>query len=377
MRATLVLTPLLLVSLVGAFSSAPAHAAGSDSSSTATAGRLADQPAAEPVTPIQPVIPNPVVLPVQALAPVALPVPSPTPILEKADEDQWSQALKLNCDRHFTGQIQSEVRAACASPAIAYSSVGKSLAQTRCRMNYGEEPRLVMSCLIGVSILEDITNKTDGYKAKLQLCVQDYPAHTEIDSFLQESCLVGTRIPELMATSNRPHYEVCATINPERSFIGPCAVGLSLVLDPNSAKATGQQNRICERYFDHKLFHLGYRSCLAARGFGPQVPTRVDDTIKACTNIISNSGSDTERAACVVGANIFKQHDDQDELAKRFQKCGSMKVSYEDREFLACITASSLISLSDKNGATAGCKEIFNSGKSKGRGNCLNSIGLF
>ena len=345
-------------------------------------------------TPIPPAIPNPVVPPVQPLAPMVLPsatpaaAPSATPpatptprprgrASNQSDDDKLTAELRMNCDRHFTGQIQSEVRAACVSAGANYDDFGKALAQSRCRLSYGEEPRLVMTCLIGVSIADDLINKKDDFKAKLQLCNEHYPAHTEIDAFLQESCLIGTHLPELMKTGTKAHFEDCATINPERSFIGPCAVGLSLVQDTASKGVSGQQNQICEKYFDHKLFHLGYRSCLSARGFGPQMPDRLPEAVKACTNVISNSENDNERAACIVGINIYKHLQKRDDLAKTFQKCGDTKVSYEDRDFLACITAASLVDLSDKNAASGGCKEIYKNGKTKGRGSCLNSISQF
>ena len=49
MRATLVLTPLILISLMGALNSAPASAAENDSAAATTAAG----PASEPVTPVQ------------------------------------------------------------------------------------------------------------------------------------------------------------------------------------------------------------------------------------------------------------------------------------------------------------------------------------
>jgi hypothetical protein len=339
--------------------------------------QAADGPADTEV--VDPIVPNPVVLPVQPLSPAILPSPTPIPppaptplprgVFEKQVDEQ-----KKNCERHYTGVIQSELRLACASATTNYMNVGKELAQTRCRMAYGEEPRLVMSCLIGVGIFEDQLGGKDNFKSKLQLCAEHYPAHTEIDAFLQESCLIGTHLPSLMQTGGRPHFELCATINPERAFIGPCSVGLSLVTDTASAKQTGQQNKICEQYFDHRQFHIGYRSCLSARGLGPDVPERLSDALKACSNVIANAENDTERAACMVGVDIYRHLGKRDELTKRFQKCGDTKVSYLDRDFLACLTAASLIDLSDKNGATAGCKEVYKNGKTKGRANCLNSI---
>jgi hypothetical protein len=369
---------ILVISALGLpFSVHAAPAAGD--SDDATADVASDS---KSTVSTEPIIPNPVERPIQPLSPAAIPAatpmvpppaPSPTPLPRGSFEKQ-AEEQKKNCERHYTGVIQSELRLSCASATTDYMKIGKNLAQTRCRLSYGEEPRLVLSCLIGVGIFEDQLNGKDDFKSKLQLCAEHYPAHTEIDAFLQESCLIGTHLPSLMQTSGRPHFELCATINPERAFIGPCSVGLSLVTDTAAATQTGQQNKVCEQYFDHRQFHIGYRSCLSARGLGPQVPERLTDALKACSNVIANAENDTERAACMVGVNIYRHLGKRDELTKRFQKCGDTKVSYLDRDFLACLTAASLIDLSDKNGATAGCKEVYKNGKTKGRSNCLSSI---
>ena len=310
---------------------------------------------------------------VTVLAFFALHAHADTPVASREPNPEH----KKNCERHYTGTIQAEVRAACASASDDYANVGKELAQTRCRLNYGEEPRLVMACLVGVGVMDDMNSKKDDFKSKLQLCAEHYPAHTEIDAFLQESCISGTHMPGVMNTTGRQHFESCSSVSPERSFIGPCSVGLSLVQDTAAAVASGQQNRMCEQYFDHKLFHIGYRSCLAARGLGPQAPEKVLDATKSCANVISNADNDTERAACIVGINIYRHLSKQGELTKRFQKCGDSKVSYEDRDFLACLTAASLVDLSDKTNAATGCREIYKSKKSNGRNNCLSSISQF
>ncbi len=99
--------------------------------------------------------------------------------------------------------------------------------------------------------------------------------------------------------------------------------------------------------------------------------------MKACSNVIANAENDTERAACMVGINIFRHIEKHDDLNKRFQKCGDTKVSYQDRDFLSCLTAASLIDLSDKGAAAAGCKDVYKNAKSKGRGSCLESIAQF
>src|SRR5262249_22742175 len=148
-----------------------------------------------------------------------------------AKDDQEANDLKNHCQRHYSGRIQGELRTACAAPFEIYRKLCKSLAQTNCRVNYGQEPRLVMSCLIGVAIGDDIKGKKDGFLQKLQLCAEQYPQHTEIDAFLQESCLTGVHLSDLMTTDNQKGFESCAQLSPERSFIGPCAVGISFIAD--------------------------------------------------------------------------------------------------------------------------------------------------
>jgi hypothetical protein len=291
-----------------------------------------------------------------------------------------AQESKGHCERHFPGQIQGEIRAACASASQNFEVLGKKLVDARCRLNYGDEPRLVMACLIGSSISEDLARKADTFKKRLQLCAEHYPAHTEIDAFFQESCLSGIYLPGIMKTDGRAHFENCGQITPERSFIGPCAVGLSLSRDLENPTTLAQQNRMCEQYFDHKLFHIGYRSCLIARSIATSptsIPTRIDDALKECSNVIAESGNDTERAACIVGLNIYRHLQRKEDVTKRFQKCGENKVSYQGRNFLACLTAASLLELGDRNGAQNGCKEVFRSAQTRGRGDCLNSLSLF
>jgi hypothetical protein len=291
-----------------------------------------------------------------------------------------AQDPKSHCERHFPGQIQGEIRSACSSAFQDFQKLGKTLVDTRCRLNYGDEPRLVMACLIGAAISEDLSRKSDSFKKKHQLCAEHYPAHTEIDAFFQESCLSGIYLPDIMKTEGRAHFENCGQITPERSFIGPCAVGLSLSRDLKNPTALTQQNRLCEQYFDHKLFHIGYRSCLSARSIATSAASasvKIDDALKECSNVVSESGNDTERAACIVGLNISRHLQRQEDVSKRFQKCGENKVSYQGRDFLACLTAASLLELGDRSGAQNGCREVFRNAQTRGRGDCLNSLSLF
>lgn len=302
---------------------------------------------------------------------------SKSPELDAA-ATKLSADLAKQCERHFPGLIQSEVRAACASSSQDFAKYGRSLVETRCRLNYGEEPRLVMSCLIGASVAEDLTNGRDEFKRKLQLCAETYPAHNEIDAFLQESCLTGTHIPELMPTEGKARFEACAQITPERSFIGPCAVGLGLALEKEDANvAPANQNRLCDLYFNSKRFHKGYRACLNARGLALDPSNRYSEALKDCANILTESNNDTEKAACMVGLAIFRHLKKKEDVAKRFQKCGDNKVTYQDRDFLACLTAASLLDFTDKGGAESGCREVFKDSKSHSRSDCLNSLTLF
>ena len=297
---------------------------------------------------------------------------------EKSNEARITNEVGKNCERHFPGQIQAEVRAACTASAPDFSRLGRGLIDTRCRLNYGEEPRLVMACLIGSSIAEDLTNSREAFKRKLQLCAETYPVHNEIDAFLQESCLTGTLVPDLMKTEGKARFEACAKITPERSFIGPCAVGLRLTLENQESSAPpAQQNKLCEQYFNLRQFHKGYRACLNARALAAEPVGKIGDAIKDCGNILSEANNDTEKAACLVGLTIHRKLSKREDVSKRFQKCGENKVTYQDRDFLACLTAASLLDFADKDGAQKGCREVFKDSKSRSRGDCINSLTLF
>lgn len=291
-------------------------------------------------------------------------------------------ALKGSCERHYQGVIQSEVRAACSSAGtdfIRLNKMGATLPQTRCRINYGEEPRLVMACLVGNAIAEDLLANRDSYKKKLQLCAENYPAHNEIDTFLQESCLTGIHLPSHASATESERFATCARITPERSFLGPCAVGVSLALEQVAEikVAPASQNKMCDQYFNLNRFHKGYRACLNARSLALELPSKVTDALKSCANISSEANNDTERAACLVGLTIYRHLLRQDDVSKRFQKCGSNKVTYQDRDFLACLTAASLLDFTDRNGAEGGCREVFRELRSHSRGDCLSSLSLF
>ena len=231
-----------------------------------------------------------------------------------------------------------------------------------------------MACLIGVSIADDLNANRTDFRRKIQLCSDQYPQHTEIDAFLQESCLTGIHLPELLPTLSAAPYDSCAQLSPERSFIGPCAVGLSLVNETVSTGGPNEQNLMCEKYFDHRKFHLTYRACLNARSVTVEDAKKVDDVVRDCSNIVSDPGNDNERAACLIGSNIHRSLEKKQDVTKRFAKCGTNKVTYDDRDILACLTAASLVDMVGKNSAQSGCKTVFKEGKSSSRGDCVNAL---
>ena len=232
-----------------------------------------------------------------------------------------------------------------------------------------------MACLIGVSIADDVNGGRTDFKRKLQLCAEQYPQHTEIDAFLQESCLTGIHLPELLPALSSAPYDSCGQLSPERSFIGPCAVGLSLVNETVSNGGPNDQNLQCEKYFDHRKFHLTYRACLNARSVTVEDSKKVEDVIRDCSNIVSDPGNDNERAACLIGSNIHRSLEKKQDVSKRFQKCGTNKVTYDGRDILACLTAASLVDMVGKSSAENGCKTVFKEvKKDSSRGDCLAAL---
>ena len=309
-------------------------------------------------------------------APVSAPKPAnPAKASANANEGFYAQ-IKNHCARHFPGLIQSNVRAACAAAAKWYFKFERSGAGVNCRLTYGEEPREVMACFVGLEITAASDLGKDDFKKRLQLCAEQYPAHTEIDAILQESCLSGIYMATVLPTKTT--FATCAQISPEKSFVGPCGVGLSLAQlaqDLNSPIAPNKQNQICEQYFDHRQFHTGYRACLNGRSAAQEQSSGVREILTNCAAVTSDT--DIEKAACFVGASIYRHLVKQDDVETKFKKCGNSKVSYEDRDFLACLTAASLTDYGSRGAAESGCKEIFKAPKNSARQNCVKSLGLF
>lgn len=315
--------------------------------------------------------------PLPGISPLPGSTVKPRKFGESGSETPLRGEIKKHCARHYSGKIQGDLRLACASSTETFEKFGLSLAMTQCRVNFGLEPRAAMACLIGVTIAKDLSEKKEEFIKKLQSCAELYPQHTEIDAFLQESCLTGVHLPEVAAGNDKKGFEACAQVSAERSFIGPCAVGLSFIEQPQDASSANKQNLLCEQYFDHRRFHLTYRACLNARSIFLKDDASVTDNMLRCSEILADPSNDNERAACLVGSSIHRSLTRGEEINKKFQKCGDTKVSYQDRDVLACLSASSIVELNSRGRGESGCKEVFKSGKNSSRGDCINSLELF
>lgn len=302
----------------------------------------------------------------------ASPKPStPTP----RKNSSWLEEHKKSCDRYYTGKIQAGIRRSCQTGGVLvdqYLDQPPRVAETGCRMQYGEEPGETYACLIGTKIARELEAGTKQFMTSLQLCSESYPVRTELDTYLLESCLVGIHAPSFVAPSIAAS-ERCLSISPERSFVGPCAVGASL--SGTSVPATSHRV-LCEKYFDHLRFHLGYRTCVNARAVSIEAPSvfTLDDIRRRCDTIVSDPSNDHERGACVIGVALFETQK-KGGATTLFDACGVNQARYEDRDVLGCLAAGSFLSFA-ASGANADrlCKEIFRDKKSLARSGCLNSV---
>lgn len=313
--------------------------------------------------------------------------------LEEPHERTKNSVEPPTCAEVFPGILQSPLKAICQGAAAKVTAHGLRLAQTDCRLRYGEDPRANFACIFGTQIQQSIAtsdeNLSGTLKAQHRLCSLHYPMHTEVDGFLQESCITGifindiSSIKEEKLSTIKEKIDICSNWTPERSFFGPCTVGLTLRSQTQSARAqlpiASNSNRSCDQYFDHLQFHLGYRSCLNATAIPIGEEKRKSSVTEECQQLISDPSNDNERAACIVGATLRMIDGETHPLAKRFEKCGkNAKVRYEDRDFLACLTAASLLQLMDKPQAMAGCKDVFRiTKKNASRNDCLQALAQF
>lgn len=290
---------------------------------------------------------------------------------------------KRICDRFYPSRLQSGVRAACALGAQTLARSARRPAQIKCRLEYGASPSATMACFVGTSVAEAVAAKSGQPEAHRRTCAAQYPAHTEIDSFLQESCLAGLYLPQMLGRSDT---NACRELSPERSFRGPCETGLSLALKPfpdeKDASSTGEpspnaHSRLCDQYFDHRQLHQGYRACLSARGLALRDVAHLSDAISACEQVISDAKNDLEKAACMVGLGFAKSGLTGAPANPRFEKCGRGKVSYSERNTLACLAAATLLDFGDRGVAEKGCRLVFTSAKTSSREDCARATAQF
>ena len=307
--------------------------------------------------------------------------PAAVDLLKGAEVSADPAPAKKACDQLFPSRLQADVRAACSAGAKSFVRSARKSAQIQCRLSYGASARENNACLIGEVIAEDVAAGKSEFDAKRVACAAHYPAHTEVDLYLQESCLAGNFFPR---TLGRSTPNLCREVTPERSFIGPCEVGLSLALHPNAPSevtATGgpapdQHNELCDRYFDHRQLHQGYRACLNARGIGAE-SSNLAEVLGSCEQILSDDKSDIEKAACMVGSSASRALAAGRGMNDRFKKCGVEKVSYRDKDILACLTAASFLDFGDKREASRGCSTVFSARRSTTRGECERAVMQF
>ncbi len=327
---------------------------------------------------------EPLISPSPSPTPIVIqPTPTPEPPLAPAQKknSKWLDDQKKACDRYYTGKIQAGIRRSCQVGGILvdrYLERLPSVAETGCRLQYGEEPGETYGCLIGTKIARELEKGTSRYLNDLQLCSESYPVRTELDTYLLESCLIGIHAQSFTVSAGR--FELCKAITPERSFLGPCAVGASLnssLAGTATAAAASPSHRVlCEKYFDHLRFHMGYRNCLNARAVslaGETKPLTLDEIRSRCDTIVSDNGNDHERGACVIGAVLLETQRKGTPLS-RFEGCGVNQVRYEDRDVLGCLAAGSFLTYANANTADRLCREVFRDKKSLARSGCINSI---
>lgn len=279
------------------------------------------------------------------------------------------------CRTHFSMMTQSSGANACVHGATTTQKDGDAKAIANCKEKFLFSNRDELSCRIGVGIAQDLARTPELDKNKLKTCQELYPVVTALDAYFQEACLAGAYS---VAPNAKANIKACHSLSDDRAFIGPCVSGMSAALGSEVSKGSvGEQNKACLQYFDKTQFHTGYRACLNSRALFVISESNQSSVVKQCDLFTSNNKSETERAACIVGASIAKATAESKTLPNRFQICGEGKASYQDRGYLACLTAASLLDFMDKPKARGACKTVFSSRKNKSRGQCSTYIDKF
>lgn len=294
-------------------------------------------------------------------------------LAESAPKAPTEAEMKKICEQHFPSLLQGPTRQACVTGAQQLTTNGAKRADLHCRLTFGFAASTTMACLIGAEIAAEVTKGEDVFRARWTACNEHFPSHTEVDSYLQESCLIGYYLPDWSTSGGD---DLCAGLSNERTFLGPCRVGVRLFRDKKDGSTTFSKdlNQSCEKYFDHSVFHTGYRSCLNAKGLGLGQTPSAREILKSCAGLTTNADPESEKAACVVGVSLLRNLRQSGKASERFAGCGTSKVTYEDRDVLACLTAASLLDFSEKKEAEGVCKEVFSGKKSRSRGDCTKAL---
>ncbi len=286
-----------------------------------------------------------------------------------------SESVKEACRSHFATVTQSPGASACLQGSTQTQKEGAAKAIEGCKEKFLISNRDELSCRIGVGIAQDLARTPELDKNKLKTCQELYPVVTALDAYFQEACLAGAYS---IAPDAKADIKICQALSNDRAFIGPCVSGMSAALSSEATKGSvAEQNKVCLQYFDKAQFHTGYRACLNSRALFVISESSQTSVVKQCDLFTSNNKSETERAACIVGASIAKASSESKSLPNRFVNCGEGKASYQDRDYLACLTAASLLDFMDKPKARGACKTVFSSRKNKSRGQCSNYIDKF
>lgn len=289
-----------------------------------------------------------------------------------ANRSTEPEKSKKMCESHFASPTQKSGQSACLNGTAFFQKEGREQATASCREKHNVSRRDDLACRIGIGLAEELSRASDLDKNKLAICQELYPIVTALDAYFQEACLAGAYATN---SNEKANLDTCQNLSRDRSFVGPCAAGLSATLGfDNSKSSLAEHHKVCLQYFDKTQFHTGYRACLNSRAVLLLSGSSKTSVIKQCDLFSSNNKSETERAACIVGASISKSISEGKNLPTRFQTCGDGKVTYQDKNFLACLTAASLLEFMDKPKARKACKSVFDSRKSKSRGQCANFI---
>lgn len=290
--------------------------------------------------------------------------------------------LRKYCDAHFPASVQELSKTSCYLGLALFKESSKDKANAECGKLTLPQSRPLLACRLGVHIADDISKKRDTFSMRMKLCQEHYPMFAETDAFLQEACWVGVTLAfESKEPVKTPRLTLCTNFSQERAFAGPCAVGLSLAAESHSPSlgiSPSDQSKVCQQYFDLQQFHQGYRGCVNARGLSIDWNRKAASLAGACSKLTAGKNDEVETAACVIGGSIWHN------LAKspngsnpRFMHCGDKKVSWTERDALACMTAAALLDLASPNEARGSCKQIFASGrrgKSSRRDECHRAV---